>query len=68
MGIYLSKPSTEVEIDEADIHTDISYVAGEMQGWRKNMEDDYIAEITIPSLENASLFAVFGHSLHSFTL
>lgn len=64
MGVYLSTPSTDVEIQQGSSE-DMNYVAGEMQGWRKNMEDDHIAQtdISIPGSSNtASVFAVFdGH-------
>lgn len=65
MGVYLSKPCTDVHIIEGS-HGDMSYTAGDMQGWRKNMEDDHIANTNVPlpgSKDNtAALFAVFdGH-------
>ena len=65
MGVYLSKPCTDVHIIEGS-HGDMSYTAGDMQGWRKNIEDDHIANTNVPlpgSKDNtAALFAVFdGH-------
>jgi hypothetical protein len=64
MGVYLSKPSTNVAIEAGKGET-LSYVAGEMQGWRKGMEDDHITEVdfTVEGSERKySLFAVFdGH-------
>jgi protein phosphatase 1G len=33
-----------------------------MQGWRRYMEDSYIAHLEVPGVENISLFGVFdGH-------
>lgn len=64
MGVYLSKPSTNVAI-EAGKGERLSYVVGEMQGWRKGMEDDHIATVDFTvegSDRKYSLFAVFdGH-------
>eukprot|EP01035_Chromulina_nebulosa_P008377 gene8377-11350_t len=56
MGIYLSTPSSEVFTEEGECCAgplSIKYAVGEMQGWRKHMED---AHITIPNLrEDPSL-------------
>jgi len=64
MGVYLSKPSTDVEL-EAGSGELVTYVAAEMQGWRKGMEDDHIAEVDFTagdSTKKYNLFAVFdGH-------
>eukprot|EP00598_Pedospumella_elongata_P001227 CAMPEP_0184969744 /NCGR_PEP_ID=MMETSP1098-20130426/2421_1 /TAXON_ID=89044 /ORGANISM="Spumella elongata, Strain CCAP 955/1" /LENGTH=547 /DNA_ID=CAMNT_0027491557 /DNA_START=63 /DNA_END=1706 /DNA_ORIENTATION=- len=42
MGIYLSTPSTDVALEEGK-GSKVKYVVGEMQGWRKTMEDSHIA-------------------------
>ena len=64
MGVYLSTPSTNIAIESGTGET-LSYIAGEMQGWRKGMEDDHITEVdfTVDGSEKKfSLFAVFdGH-------
>ena len=64
MGVYLSKPCIDVHIQEGT-YQDMVYTAGDMQGWRKNMEDDHIIEpnVIIPgSKDIASVYAVFdGH-------
>lgn len=55
MGVYLSTPHTEVETQTGE-HLGLSYGAGEMQGWRKTMEDAHICD------PEAGIFAVFdGH-------
>lgn len=61
MGIYLTKPSTDVNYEDGKDYG-LEFGVGEMQGWRKNMEDAHIAELALPSNDNIALFAVFdGH-------
>jgi protein phosphatase 1G len=65
MGIYLSHPSTEIVV-EGGKGNEQSFFAGEMQGWRKNMEDAHIAvakiEYNDKSSNKISLYGVFdGH-------
>lgn len=66
MGVYLSEPDTK-----KDIHTgncgNMKFVSGEMQGWRKNMEDAAIHRFDIG--DGNSLFAVFdGHGGKQFSI
>ena len=42
MGIYLSTPSSEVATESLE-NKNMRIAVGEMQGWRKNMEDAHIA-------------------------
>jgi len=63
MGIYLARPSTSVncEIGEG---AGVEFAVGEMQGWRKHMEDAHIASPALTHKEETpvSLFGVFdGH-------
>eukprot|EP01038_Epipyxis_sp_PR26KG_P006378 gene6378-8786_t len=65
MGIYLSTPSTEIFTEEGN-GGNIKYAVGEMQGWRKNMEDAHVAAVDVKFGENdnttISVFGVFdGH-------
>jgi protein phosphatase 1G len=57
MGVYLSDPNTE-----KDTHTDESalfkWTSSEMQGWRKNMEDARICDLSIKVKDKK--YAVFG--------
>jgi len=67
MGIYMSVACKDVEIEEG-FGNGVKYAVGEMQGWRKSMED---AHITYSTLDDQighdvnipmSLFGVFdGH-------
>eukprot|EP01039_Chlorochromonas_danica_P011095 gene11094-12358_t len=65
MGLYLSTPSTEVTSENGS-GAGLTYALGEMQGWRRHMEDAHVA---FPELSaqtaggNAvSVFGVFdGH-------
>ena len=55
MGVYLSTPHTAVHA-ESGSGNGLTYSAGEMQGWRKTMEDAHIADV------DSGVFAVFdGH-------
>lgn len=70
MGVYLAKPCTEVDVEEGRDHS-MHYAVGDMQGWRKSMEDAHIAVpninrlysfLTEQEIPRMSLFAVFdGH-------
>lgn len=66
MGIYLSKACDRVE-KESGQGGSVKYVVGEMQGWRKNMEDAHIAVCDLDCQQAAadeqlSIFGVFdGH-------
>ena len=58
---YLEKPITTKKVSWEENST-LKYAVCEMQGWRKSMEDAYIAYIDIPGFDNLSLFGVFdGH-------
>lgn len=59
MGLYLSSPDTKK--DSSDGENNIyRYGASAMQGWRLNMEDAHITDVSFDT--NACLFAVFdGH-------
>jgi len=66
MGIYLSVASTDISLETGD-GSDVRFVVGEMQGWRKNMEDAHVALTDLDTQctsfpQKYSLFAVFdGH-------
>mmetsp|Transcript_2163 Transcript_2163/g.2127 ORF Transcript_2163/g.2127 Transcript_2163/m.2127 type:complete len:426 (+) Transcript_2163:18-1295(+) len=68
MGVYLSTPNTEINSEEGEGY-DIKYAVGEIQGWRKNMEDAHISTTNLAPLDhseldgdNVSVFGVFdGH-------
>ena len=47
---FLDKPITD-KTATTDSHKHIRYTTCEMQGWRKFMEDAYIAELTLPGYE-----------------
>jgi len=51
MGIYLSQPSTEINTEQG-CGNQIAYAVGEMQGWRRNMEDSHIAILDMDSTKN----------------
>lgn len=56
MGIYLSVPSNEIFTEEGSHNCEnfhMEYAVGEMQGWRKNMED---AHITITDLREDAAY------------
>jgi hypothetical protein len=46
MGVYLSTPCKEVNGEEGKGNK-LHYAVGEMQGWRKNMEDSHIASLNL---------------------
>jgi protein phosphatase 2C family protein 2/3 len=57
---YLEKPITTKHSNWEE-NNQLKYATCEMQGWRKNMEDAYIAYLSIPNYDIA-LFGVFdGH-------
>ena len=62
MGVYLSDPNTnkDTHSDETNL---FKYTSCEMQGWRKNMEDARICDMSIKvNGKNYSVFGVFdGH-------
>jgi len=68
MGVYLSSANRDATYDEGNGNL-FNYVAGSVQGWRKNMEDAHIAECDLRakikmggSGDAMSLFSVFdGH-------
>ena len=67
MGIYLSKACDRVEKESGE-GSGVRYVVGEMQGWRKAMEDAHIAVCSLESQQQVatdeplSVFGVFdGH-------
>jgi serine/threonine protein phosphatase PrpC len=43
MGTYLSKPVTDKDSEEGELHACMQYGACAMQGWRRSMEDEHIA-------------------------
>jgi serine/threonine protein phosphatase PrpC len=58
---YLEKPITTKKSNWAESRL-YKYATCEMQGWRKNMEDAYIAELEVPGFDHIALFGVFdGH-------
>lgn len=57
--VYLKEPNKDKVIERGN-EMGISYAAVGMQGWRINMEDSHIANITFD--KDTSLFGVFdGH-------
>lgn len=59
MGIYLSKPNTTKDSHVGE-NSWLRYGVSAMQGWRMNMEDAHITNLSLPN--DAALFAVFdGH-------
>lgn len=59
MGIYLSKPNV-IKDSHVGENTYLKYGVSAMQGWRMNMEDAHITNLTLPN--DCALFAVFdGH-------
>lgn len=60
MGVYLSTPNTDISSDEGTGHG-LKYYVGEIQGWRKNMEDAHIACAEVAKIdENGDMVALFG--------
>jgi len=68
MGVYLSVANKDISADEGSGHG-LKYFVGEIQGWRKNMEDAHIACTEVADVghveregDMVSLFGVFdGH-------
>jgi len=61
MGGFLSQPLTS-KILQRRGNKNIKIGASVMQGWRENMEDSHIVELSLPNHPNHSLFGVFdGH-------
>lgn len=58
---FLDKPITSKKTTWGQ-NSAVKYSVCEMQGWRKYMEDAYIAELDIPGHPDIALFGVFdGH-------
>jgi hypothetical protein len=55
---YLEKPITTKKTSWGE-NKDYKFATCEMQGWRKNMEDAFIAELAVPRLI-ISLLAFFN--------
>jgi len=72
MGVYLSKANMEMESEEG-AGLDMKYSVGDIQGWRRAMEDAHIAQLNVNEIaskelgkidekEDISVFGVFdGH-------
>ena len=71
MGVYLSKANVEMESDSIS-GNGMTGVVGDIQGWRRNMEDAHIASTDLKQVsreqgveleeEGTSVFGVFdGH-------
>lgn len=71
MGVYLSKANVEMESDQIS-GNGMKGVVGDIQGWRRNMEDAHIATTDLKSVakkvkleleeDGTSVFGVFdGH-------
>jgi protein phosphatase 1G len=72
MGIYLSKASVDMETEEGR-GNGMQFCVGDIQGWRKNMEDAHLASLEVKKValkecgsvaekEDMSIFGVFdGH-------
>jgi len=59
--VYLSEPITEIEQEEGE-NSYLKFVTASMQGWRLNMEDSHLAEVSFMDSNQKSLFGVFdGH-------
>lgn len=58
---FLDKPiTTKKQTWEENVN--LKYAVCEMQGWRRNMEDAYIAYLSLPGYDDIALFGVFdGH-------
>ncbi|VDO64503.1 unnamed protein product, partial [Onchocerca flexuosa] len=65
MGAFLDKPKTDKNNDEGVAHG-TRYAVASMQGWRIDMEDAHVVEISMstePPFLNWSFYAVFdGHA------
>ncbi|ORC88070.1 putative protein phosphatase 2C [Trypanosoma theileri] len=63
---FLDAPNTEFHSETACENPNFDVAVGEMQGWRLNMEDEHMIDVTFPNGEKNSkegLFCVFdGHS------
>ena len=60
MGAYLSAPVTEKHSEDGD-GPGLSFGTSEMQGWRKNMEDQHVNPVSLDG-QLVGFFAVFdGH-------
>lgn len=57
MGVYLSEPKTQKET-KTEENTSVRYTSTEMQGWRKNMEDSRICELSVKA--GNKTYCVFG--------
>ena len=58
---FLDKPITTKKQNWEE-NPSFKYASCEMQGWRKNMEDAYIAYNSIPGYDDLALYGVFdGH-------
>ena len=62
MGVYLSTACKEGESAEGE-GNNLRFAFGDIQGWRKNMEDAHLTEPVVQHADkNISVFAVFdGH-------
>ena len=60
--VYLDKPNKNIDF-EFGSNDLLEFVAAGMQGWRLNMEDSHVAELSMDSNgDKNSLFGVFdGH-------
>jgi protein phosphatase 1G len=59
--VYLDKPNKEINFDEGE-NEKLRYAAGDMQGWRLNMEDAHITNLEFEKDKKQCLFSVFdGH-------
>jgi protein phosphatase 1G len=57
MGVYLSEPKVE-KITKTQTSNGVKYTSSEMQGWRKNMEDARIADLSVKV--GSKTYCVFG--------
>lgn len=67
MGVYLSTPQMDME-SESGRSDRMEYCVGEIQGWRRNMEDAHIACADLKTMSDSlknnkmSIYGVFdGH-------
>lgn len=61
MMIYLPEPNKKKEVEQGKNEL-FEFIAMEMQGWRKNMEDAHCAKLNFGGDPHAAFFAVFdGH-------
>lgn len=67
MGVYLSTPNVDISSELGEGYG-LKYAVGEIQGWRKNMEDAHISCTDLAAIDesvnadNISVFGVFdGH-------